>query len=179
MRAVQYKRIGGVNVQLMDRRTKDFEGMKGTLPAGLRGRAGVKGGQGKQGGADLIRAGEMRQGQFILFVPYCELKGIAGRAKQSGPQQAHVGSRAGAGTKVGRLEVIQLSSQQEILGAGDDGGAGRGIGSRGQFVGDVGSDKDEELLVRDLNLDLVEEVRQTWQFYRDRRPDAYGDLVRP
>ena len=37
----------------------------------------------------------------------------------------------------------------------------------------------EELLVRDMDLDKVEEVRQTWQFYRDRRPDAYEDLVRP
>jgi beta-ureidopropionase len=26
---------------------------------------------------------------------------------------------------------------------------------------------------------MIQEVRQTWQFYRDRRPDAYEDLVRP
>ncbi len=37
----------------------------------------------------------------------------------------------------------------------------------------------EELVVRDLDLDMVEEVRKTWAFYRDRRPDAYGDLVAP
>ena len=37
----------------------------------------------------------------------------------------------------------------------------------------------EELIVRDLDLDLIDQVRQTWQFYRDRRPDAYDDLVRP
>ena len=36
-----------------------------------------------------------------------------------------------------------------------------------------------ELLVRDLDMDLLREVRNRWQFYRDRRPDAYGDLVRP
>ena len=30
-----------------------------------------------------------------------------------------------------------------------------------------------------MNLDLITEVRQTWQFYRDRRPDQYDDLVRP
>jgi N-carbamoylputrescine amidase len=29
-----------------------------------------------------------------------------------------------------------------------------------------------------MDLDLVTEVRQTWQFYRDRRPDQYADLVR-
>ena len=32
---------------------------------------------------------------------------------------------------------------------------------------------------RDLDLDMIHEVRNTWQFYRDRRPDAYGDLVAP
>jgi beta-ureidopropionase len=30
-----------------------------------------------------------------------------------------------------------------------------------------------------MDLDKIQEVRQTWQFYRDRRPDAYADLVRP
>jgi len=30
-----------------------------------------------------------------------------------------------------------------------------------------------------MDLDVVTQVRQTWQFYRDRRPDQYGDLVRP
>jgi N-carbamoylputrescine amidase len=43
----------------------------------------------------------------------------------------------------------------------------------------VGSPYDEELIVRDMDLDMVQQVRQTWQFYRDRRPDAYDDLVRP
>jgi beta-ureidopropionase len=51
------------------------------------------------------------------------------------------------------------------------------VDPRGQFVGDVASDKEEELVVRDLDLDLIEEVRQQWAFYRDRRPEAYGPLV--
>ncbi len=50
---------------------------------------------------------------------------------------------------------------------------------RGQIVGGVASPYEEELVVRDLDLDLVTEVRQTWQFYRDRRPETYADLVRP
>jgi GTP-binding protein len=29
----------------------------------------------------------------------------------------------------------------------------------------------------DLDLDLIDTVRQQWAFYRDRRPDAYGPLV--
>ena len=38
---------------------------------------------------------------------------------------------------------------------------------------------DEELIVRRSDLDKIAEVRNTWQFYRDRRPDAYVDLTRP
>ena len=38
------------------------------------------------------------------------------------------------------------------------------------------SDTVEQLIVADLNLDLVQEVRNTWQFYRDRRPEMYGDI---
>ena len=34
-------------------------------------------------------------------------------------------------------------------------------------------------IVRDLDMDRIQEVRNTWQFYRDRRPDAYADLTRP
>ena len=49
----------------------------------------------------------------------------------------------------------------------------------GAVIGDLGSAHDEELLVRDMDLDKIQEVRQTWQFYRDRRPDAYADLVTP
>jgi N-carbamoylputrescine amidase len=49
---------------------------------------------------------------------------------------------------------------------------------RGKIVAQA-SDKDEQLLVADLDLDLVREVRNTWQFYRDRRPDMYGDMVKP
>ena len=34
-------------------------------------------------------------------------------------------------------------------------------------------------LNHDLDLDLLATVRDRWQFYRDRRPDAYGPLVSP
>jgi beta-ureidopropionase len=51
------------------------------------------------------------------------------------------------------------------------------VNPRGQFVGDVASDKEEELVVRDLDFALIEEVRHQWAFYRDRRPDAYGPLA--
>ena len=47
---------------------------------------------------------------------------------------------------------------------------------RGQIIAEASRDQDE-LVVADLNLDMIREVRNTWQFFRDRRPDAYGSLV--
>lgn len=47
---------------------------------------------------------------------------------------------------------------------------------RGKIIAQASRDKDE-LVVADLNLDEIKEVRNVWQFYRDRRPDAYEDLV--
>jgi N-carbamoylputrescine amidase len=45
---------------------------------------------------------------------------------------------------------------------------------RGQLIGGAASDTEDEVLVRDLDMSLIEEVRRHWAFYRDRRPDAYG-----
>ena len=49
---------------------------------------------------------------------------------------------------------------------------------RGKIVAEGPRDKDA-VVVADLNFDLIDEVRSVWQFYRDRRPDAYGPLVQP
>ena len=50
------------------------------------------------------------------------------------------------------------------------------VDPRGQFVAE-GSEDDDELVVADLDLSTIDEVRKTWQFYRDRRPEAYDELV--
>lgn len=52
------------------------------------------------------------------------------------------------------------------------------VDPRGQIFAQASEDKDE-LLVSEFDLDMIDEVRSTWQFYRDRRPDAYEDLVMP
>jgi len=67
----------------------------------------------------------------------------------------------------------------EPYGTNDFYGSSYFVNPRGQFVGEAASDKEEELVVRDLDLDTIDEVRKTWAFYRDRRPDAYQDLVTP
>ena len=48
---------------------------------------------------------------------------------------------------------------------------------RGQMV-TVGSRDQDELIVADLDLDLIRKVRDTWQFYRDRRPESYELLTK-
>jgi len=50
-------------------------------------------------------------------------------------------------------------------------------GPRGQIIAQGSRDK-EELVVADVDLDMIREVRDVWQFYRDRRPDSYDDLTR-
>ena len=47
---------------------------------------------------------------------------------------------------------------------------------RGRFIAEGSRDKDE-LIVAELDLGLIQEVRNTWQFYRDRRPETYGTIT--
>ncbi len=47
---------------------------------------------------------------------------------------------------------------------------------RGKIIAQASREKDE-VLVADLNIDEIQEVRNTWQFFRDRRPESYGDLT--
>ncbi len=46
----------------------------------------------------------------------------------------------------------------------------------GQIIACASEDKDE-LLVSEFDLDLITEVRSKWQFYRDRRPEIYDEIV--
>ncbi len=48
---------------------------------------------------------------------------------------------------------------------------------RGKIVAQASRDKDE-LVVADLDFDEISQVRATWQFYRDRRPETYGEITR-
>src|SRR5690349_2476238 len=50
------------------------------------------------------------------------------------------------------------------------------VDPRGNFLATGSEDKDE-LVVAEMDLSLIEEVRRTWQFYRDRRPETYGAMV--
>ena len=50
------------------------------------------------------------------------------------------------------------------------------VDPRGAFLAEASEDEDE-LVVADMDLDMIEEVRRTWQFYRDRRPETYDEMV--
>ncbi|MEM7227198.1 MAG: nitrilase-related carbon-nitrogen hydrolase [Planctomycetota bacterium] len=47
---------------------------------------------------------------------------------------------------------------------------------RGQFIVQASRDQDE-VVIADLDLDLIQDVRNTWQFYRDRRPESYTSIA--
>jgi len=47
----------------------------------------------------------------------------------------------------------------------------------GQIMVEGSRDKDE-VIVADLDLDMIEEVRNTWQFFRDRRPESYSQICK-
>ena len=50
------------------------------------------------------------------------------------------------------------------------------VNPRGQIEVEASRDQDE-LLVHDLDMGMVHEVRDLWQFFRDRRPETYGKLT--
>ena len=111
--------------------------------------------------------------RFRVWAPKVEglsVRLVSGETSRTVPLQADAN-----GYFVGTINRVSI----EPLGDDDFYGQSYFVDPRGQFVGDVGDPHDEELIVRDLDLDKIEEVRQTWQFFRDRRPDAYDDLVRP
>jgi beta-ureidopropionase len=47
---------------------------------------------------------------------------------------------------------------------------------RGKIIAQASRDSDE-LVVADLDLEQIREVRNVWQFFRDRRPETYGPLA--
>jgi N-carbamoylputrescine amidase len=51
------------------------------------------------------------------------------------------------------------------------------VDPRGQTLAQ-GSESKDELVVADMDLDQIEAVRRTWQFFRDRRPESYAELAK-
>jgi N-carbamoylputrescine amidase len=50
------------------------------------------------------------------------------------------------------------------------------VDPRGNFLA-VGSEDKDELVTAEMDLDVIEEVRRVWQFFRDRRPETYEPMA--
>ena len=76
------------------------------------------------------------------------------------------------------LSCNRIGHEPSPLGAAgiDFWGHSHVLGPQGEFIAQAGTSA--ELLVCDIDLARSENVRRWWPFLRDRRIDAYGDLLR-
>jgi len=109
-------------------------------------------------------------GAQIVFNPSATSRGLSGYLwKLEQPASAVANEYF-----VGAINRVGI----EDLGDDDFYGTSYFVDPEGKFVGEPADPYQPELVVRDLDMDLITTVRNRWPFYRDRRPDAYGDLTR-
>ena len=114
-------------------------------------------------------------GAQIVFNPNATKPGLSNRLweiEQAAAAAAN-GYFVAAPNRVGREDNEYGEEAVEFY------GSSQVLDPRGNLVGPMGSATQEEVVVRDLDLDLVREVRDQWQFYRDRRPDSYVSIAKP
>ncbi len=109
-------------------------------------------------------------GAEIVFMPSATSRGLSQHLWKI-EQTSHAIAN---GYFVGTINRVGIEAE---FGANNYYGQSYFCDPKGQFVGDVASEDADELVVRELNLDLIQDVRNTWQFYRDRRPDMYDGIV--
>jgi|SRR5579862_373731 len=110
-------------------------------------------------------------GARIVFNPSATWRGLSTHLWQLEQPAAAVANEYFVGA-INRVGV-------ESVGDNDFYGSSYFCDPRGQLVGQPASGSDDEVVVRDLDMAILEEVRQLWAFYRDRRPDQYSMLVHP
>jgi N-carbamoylputrescine amidase len=110
-------------------------------------------------------------GAKIVFNPSATSRGLSAYLWQLEQPAAAVANEYFVGA-INRVGV-------EPLGDNDFYGGTYFVNPRGQLVGEAAGDSGDEVIVRDLDLGMLGEVRDLWQFYRDRRPDTYDGLVKP
>ena len=82
-------------------------------------------------------------------------------------------SAAANGCYIGAINRVGTEAPWNI---GEFYGQSYFVNPRGQIEAEASRDKDE-LIIHDMDMDLVKEVRNKWQFFRDRRPSTYGRLT--
>jgi beta-ureidopropionase len=111
-------------------------------------------------------------GAEIVFIPAATSRGLSQHLWRI-EQTSHAIAN---GYFVGTINRVGI---EEDFGPNDYYGQSYFCTPRGEFVGEVGDAHEEELIVRDLDFNLIREVRDVWQFYRDRRPDMYDEIIFP
>lgn len=109
-------------------------------------------------------------GAEIVFNPSATVAGLSEYLWKL-EQPAHA---AANGYFVGAINRVGTEAPWNI---GEFYGSSYFCNPRGQIIAQASRDQ-EELLTCDLNLDDIKEVRHTWQFFRDRRPETYDQLVK-
>jgi N-carbamoylputrescine amidase len=108
-------------------------------------------------------------GAEIVYIPSATSRGLS-------MHLWHIEQTAHAIANGYFVGTINRVGQETELGPNDFYGSSYFCDPRGKIIAQA-SDTEEEVLVADLDLDIVRQVRNEWQFYRDRRPDAYGKIV--
>jgi beta-ureidopropionase len=108
-------------------------------------------------------------GAEIVFNPSATVAGLSEHLWKL-EQPAHAVAN---GYYIGAINRVGVEAPWNI---GEFYGSSYFCNPRGQIIAQAARDKDE-VLTADLDLDLIGEVRKTWQFFRDRRPDMYESLV--
>jgi N-carbamoylputrescine amidase len=109
-------------------------------------------------------------GAEIVFNPSATVAGLSQYLWKL-EQPAHAVAN---GYFVGAINRVGVEKPWEI---GKFYGTSYFVNPRGEFVA-TGSEDNDELVVADLDLTMIDQVRSTWQFYRDRRPEAYDELTK-
>ena len=74
------------------------------------------------------------------------------------------------------IAAINRVGREEPWSIGEFYGSSYFVNPRGQIEAQASPDKDE-MLIHEMDMDMVREIRDTWQFFRDRRPETYGSLL--
>jgi len=82
-------------------------------------------------------------------------------------------SAAANGVFIGAINRIGTEAPWNV---GEFYGQSYFVNPRGEIEAIASRDKDE-LLVHDMDFDMIREIRDKWQFFRDRRPETYGPLT--
>ncbi|MBI4575603.1 MAG: acyltransferase [Planctomycetes bacterium] len=108
------------------------------------------------------------KGAEVIFNPSATVAGLSEYLWKL-EQPAHAvanGYYCGAINRVGREQPWDI---------GEFYGSSYFCDPRGRVIAEGSRDRDQ-VVVADLDLDRIQEVRDTWQFFRDRRPETYQEL---